>query len=145
MTDAERKQISERIALLERASALFWRFGGWVPMPIAFLNGWPNEVQLYPWQVGESWRLFLSLFVYQFAGLALDRAISFAKASLDSCFATSRSTSCRCSLHSAVGSTRSACASRPGGVAVRRDKMAHNLDELNSSVATRDSETSALQ
>ncbi|OAF18964.1 hypothetical protein [Bradyrhizobium neotropicale] len=84
MTDAERKQISERIALLERASALFWRFGGWLPMAIAFLNGWPNEVQLYPWQVGESWRLFLSLFVYQFAGLALDRAISFAKASLDS-------------------------------------------------------------
>jgi hypothetical protein len=30
-------------------------------------------------------------------------------------------------------------------LAVRRDKMAHNLDELNSSVATRDSETSALQ
>jgi hypothetical protein len=52
-------------------------------MAIAFLNKWPSEVELYPhWQVGESWKLFLSLYLYWFAWLALGRAISFAKASI---------------------------------------------------------------
>ncbi|MCP3392662.1 hypothetical protein NLM27_28345 [Bradyrhizobium sp. CCGB12] len=83
MTDAERKRISERIALLERASALFDRFGTIVPVSIAFLNHWPTEVQLYPqWQLGESWRFFLSLYLYWFASFALSRAISFAKGSV---------------------------------------------------------------
>ncbi|WLB55751.1 hypothetical protein [Bradyrhizobium japonicum] len=83
MTKAERKGISQRIALLERASALFDRFGNTVPVAIAFLNGWPTEVQLYPqWQLGESWRFFLSLYLYWFASFALSRAVSFAKGSI---------------------------------------------------------------
>jgi hypothetical protein len=50
---------------------------------IAFLNGWPTEVQLYPqWQLGESWRFFLSLYLYWFASFALGRAVSFAKGSI---------------------------------------------------------------
>ncbi|OAF08387.1 hypothetical protein AYJ54_14890 [Bradyrhizobium centrolobii] len=84
MTDAERNQTGQRIALLARVSALFDRFGSTVPMAIAFLNGWPTEVQFYPHrQVGESWRLYLSLIIYQLAALALGRATSFARASLD--------------------------------------------------------------
>jgi hypothetical protein len=84
MTNAERKEISRRIALLERAAALFDRFGTLVPVAIAFLNHWPTEVQLYPqWQVGESWRFFLSLYLYWFASFVLGRAISFAKESVE--------------------------------------------------------------
>ncbi|WP_027545585.1 hypothetical protein [Bradyrhizobium sp. WSM2254] len=84
MTAAERKEISQRIALLERASALFDRFGTLVPMAIAFLNRWPTEVQVYPqWQVGESWRLFLSLYFYWLASFALSRAVSFAQKSIE--------------------------------------------------------------
>ena len=41
------------------------------------------EVQLYPqWQLGESWRFFLSLYLYWFASYALSRAVSFAKGSI---------------------------------------------------------------
>lgn len=84
MTDAERKEISRRIALLERTTALFGRFGGLIPTAIAFLNKWPTEVELYPhWQVGESWKLFLSLYLYWFAWLALGRAIGLAKRSIE--------------------------------------------------------------
>jgi len=84
MTDAERKEINRRIARLERASALFDRFGGLIPVAIAFLNRWPTTVELYPhWQVGESWKFFLSYFLYFLASLALDRAITFGKAGLD--------------------------------------------------------------
>ncbi|MCS3926961.1 hypothetical protein M2175_001992 [Bradyrhizobium elkanii] len=83
MTNAGRKEISHGIALLERASALLDRFGNIVPVAIAFLNGWPTEVQLYPqWQLGESWRFFLSLYLYWFASYALSRAVSFAKGSI---------------------------------------------------------------
>ncbi|QOZ50923.1 hypothetical protein [Bradyrhizobium sp. CCBAU 53338] len=83
MTNAEHYQINRRIALLERATALFGRFGGLIPMAVAFLNRWPTQVELYPhWQVGESWKVFLSLYLYWFAWLALGRAISFAKGSL---------------------------------------------------------------
>ncbi|WP_445218121.1 hypothetical protein ACKWRH_40595 [Bradyrhizobium sp. Pa8] len=83
MINAERKETSHSIALLEGASALFDRFGNTVPVAIAFLNGWPTEVQLYPqWQLGESWRFFLSLYLYWFASFALGRAVSFAKGSI---------------------------------------------------------------
>ena len=83
MTNAESKQINQRITLLERASALFSRFGGFIPVAIAFLNRWPTRVELYPhWQVGESWKFFLASFLYFLASLALDRAIIFAKADL---------------------------------------------------------------
>ncbi|MBR0685821.1 hypothetical protein JQ612_29325 [Bradyrhizobium manausense] len=83
MTNAERKQIDQRIALLESVSALFDRFGGFIPMAIAFLNRWPTKVELYPhWQVGESWKFFLGCFLYFLASLALSRAIIFAKAGL---------------------------------------------------------------
>jgi hypothetical protein len=83
MTNAERNQINQRIALLERANALFGRFGGYVPLVIAFLNRWPTQVELYPhWQVGESWKFFLASFLYFLASLALDRATIFAKADL---------------------------------------------------------------
>ncbi|WP_210419121.1 hypothetical protein [Bradyrhizobium sp. NAS80.1] len=55
MTNAGRKQIRQWIALLERVSALFDRYGASVPLAIAFLNGWPTKVELSPhWQVGES-------------------------------------------------------------------------------------------
>jgi hypothetical protein len=84
MTNAEHKQITQRIAFLERATALFGRFGGLIPMAVAFLNKWPTQVELYPrWQVGESWKFFLSVYLYWFAWLALDRAIKFAKAEFD--------------------------------------------------------------
>lgn len=73
MTNADRNQINQRIALLERASALFSRFGGSIPAAIAFLNRWPTQVELYPhWQVGESWKFFLSYSLY-FSGLARAR------------------------------------------------------------------------
>ncbi|WP_298880801.1 hypothetical protein [uncultured Bradyrhizobium sp.] len=84
MINAERKEIDLRIALLERASALFDRFGGYIPMAIAFLNRWPTQVELYPhWQVGESWKFFLSCLLYFLASFALDRAVIFAKAGLE--------------------------------------------------------------
>jgi len=84
MTNAERKEISRRIAPLARASALFDRFGNSIPVAIAFLNRWPTEVELYPhWQLGQSWKFFLSLFLYWLASLALERAINFAKAGLE--------------------------------------------------------------
>jgi hypothetical protein len=83
MTNAEIKQINQRIALLERASALLSRFGGYIPMAIAFFNRWPTQVELYPhWQVGESWKFFLSYFLYFLAWLALDRAVAFGKSGL---------------------------------------------------------------
>ncbi|MCA1535447.1 hypothetical protein I6F21_23225 [Bradyrhizobium sp. NBAIM03] len=83
MTYIERKQISQRLALFERAAVLFERFGPVVPVAIAFLNGWPTEVQLYPeWQLGESWRLFLSANLYWGASYALSRAVSFAQGSI---------------------------------------------------------------
>ena len=67
----------------ERAAALFDRFGTLVPVAIAFLNRWPTEVELYPqWQVGESWRFFLSFYLYVLASFALRRAISLAKGSI---------------------------------------------------------------
>ena len=84
MTNAERKEINQRIALLERASALFSRFGGYIPVVIAFLNRWPTRVELYPhWQVGESWKFFLSYLLYSLAWLALGRAVSFARVGID--------------------------------------------------------------
>ena len=84
MTNAERNEINRRIALLERGSALFDRFGSYIPLLIAFLNRWPTTVELYPhWQVGESWKFFLSCLLYFLASLAFDRAITFAKAGLD--------------------------------------------------------------
>lgn len=84
MTTTEHKQISQRIALLERAGALFDRFGGYIPLVIACLNRWPTQVELYPhWQVGESWKFFLSGLLYFLASVALDRAVMFAKAGLD--------------------------------------------------------------
>ena len=84
MINAERNQISQRIALLEHASSLFDRFGGFIPVAVAFLNRWPTKVELYPhWQVGESWKFFLSCLLYFLASFALDRAVSFAKASID--------------------------------------------------------------
>jgi hypothetical protein len=77
------REISRRIALFERATVLFDRFGTMVPVAIAFLNRWPTEVELYPhWQVGESWRFFLSLYLYWLASVALRRAVSFAKGSV---------------------------------------------------------------
>jgi hypothetical protein len=83
MINAERNQISQRIALLERGSALFDRFGGYIPFVVAFLNRWPTKVELYPhWQVGQSWKFFLGCLLYFLAGLALDRAIKFAKADI---------------------------------------------------------------
>lgn len=83
MTEAERKEIGKGIALLERATNLFGRFGGLIPTAIAFLNKWPTQVELYPhWQVGESWKVFLSFYLYWMAWLALERAVTFAKGSL---------------------------------------------------------------
>ena len=59
MTNIERNQISQRIALLERTSALFDRFGCYMPFVVAFLNRWPTKVEFYPHlQVGESWKFF---------------------------------------------------------------------------------------
>ncbi len=82
MTGTERREISQRLVLFERAAVLFERFGPVVPVVIAFLNGWPTEVQLYPeWQLGESWRFFLSLYLYWGASFALSRAVSYAKGS----------------------------------------------------------------
>jgi len=84
MTNIERNQISQRIALLERTSALFDRFGCYMPFVVAFLNRWPTKVEFYPHlQVGESWKFFLSCLLYFLATFALDRAVSFAKAGLD--------------------------------------------------------------
>lgn len=84
MTDIRRKQIENRLALLERASMLFSRFGYVVPMAIAYLRGWPTHVELYPHtQIGESWKVFLSLFLYWLAELALERAVSFAQRSFE--------------------------------------------------------------
>jgi hypothetical protein len=83
MTNAGHKQIGQRIALLERASALFDRFGASVPLAIAFLNGWPTEIKFYPeLVVGNAWKVFLSLALYQLAAFALRRAITFATADI---------------------------------------------------------------
>lgn len=80
MTMTERNETNHRFAVFERATALFDRFGTIVPVAIAFFNGWPTEVQLYPqWQLGESWRFFLSLYLYWGASFALNRAVLFAK------------------------------------------------------------------
>ncbi|WP_271582396.1 hypothetical protein [Bradyrhizobium sp. CCBAU 45389] len=84
MTEAESKQISRRIALLERASALFDRHGASVPFAIAFLNGWPTEIKFYPeLVVGNAWKVLLSLALYQLAAFALRRAVSFATADFE--------------------------------------------------------------
>ncbi|MBR0825264.1 hypothetical protein JQ596_06935 [Bradyrhizobium manausense] len=84
MTNARRKQIKNRLALLERASMLFGRYGALVPLAIAYLRGWPTHVELYPnTQIGESWKVFLSLFLYWLAALALERAVSFVQRSLE--------------------------------------------------------------
>lgn len=84
MIEAERNEIRRQIALLERANGLFGRFGSLIPTAIACLNTWPTEVEVYPhWQVGESWRFFLSLYLYWLAAFALGRAVSFAKAGLE--------------------------------------------------------------
>jgi hypothetical protein len=83
MTNAGHKQIGQRIALLERVSALFDRFGASVPLAIAFLNGWPTEIKFYPeLVVGNAWKVFLSLALYQLAAFALGRAITFATADI---------------------------------------------------------------
>ena len=84
MNDADRKQIRQRAMMLQRASEAFARFGALIPMAIAFVRGWPLEVELYPhWQVGESWKVFLGLFVYWLAALALERSAFLAVTSLD--------------------------------------------------------------
>ncbi|WP_456620244.1 MULTISPECIES: hypothetical protein [unclassified Bradyrhizobium] len=83
MTDAGCRQIRQRIARFERASALFDRHGASVPFAIAFLNGWPTEIKFYPeLVVGNAWKVFLSLALYQLAAFALRRAVSFATADL---------------------------------------------------------------
>ena len=83
MATAGSKAINQHIALFERAVELFDRFGPIVPVVIAFLNGWPTEVQLYPeWQLGESWRFVLSVHLYWLASFALGRAVVFAKGSI---------------------------------------------------------------
>nr|QDF40167.1 hypothetical protein FJN17_22785 [Bradyrhizobium symbiodeficiens] len=43
MATAGCNETTQRIALLDRVSDLFDRFGGLVPLAIAFLNGWPNR------------------------------------------------------------------------------------------------------
>lgn len=84
MTNARRKQIRNRIALLERVTMLFGRYGFVVPTVVAYLRGWPTHVELYPhMQIGESWKVFLSGFLYWFAYLALERAVSYAQRSLE--------------------------------------------------------------
>lgn len=84
MTNSRRKQIKHRIALLERATLLFGRYGFVVPMVIAYLRGWPTYIEFYPqMQVGESWKILLSGFLYWLAYLALERAVSFAQRSLE--------------------------------------------------------------
>jgi hypothetical protein len=84
MIEAERNEIRLHLALLERANVLFGRFGTAIPVMIAFLNKWPTEVQVYPhWEVGESWRFILSIYLYWLASFALGRAVSFAKAGLE--------------------------------------------------------------
>ena len=77
-------ETTQRIALLERVSDLFDRFGGLVPLAIAFLNGWPTEIKFYPdFVVGNAWKVFLSCILYQLAAFALRRAVTFASGSLD--------------------------------------------------------------
>ncbi|MBR0854278.1 hypothetical protein [Bradyrhizobium liaoningense] len=84
MTDAGHKQIRQRIALLERASVLFDRFGVSVPLAIAFLNRWPTEIKSYQDLVTSSaWKVFLSCALYELAAFALRRAVSYARAGLD--------------------------------------------------------------
>ncbi|MBH5399452.1 hypothetical protein HZZ13_16925 [Bradyrhizobium sp. CNPSo 4010] len=83
MTSAERKEISRRLALLERASVLFDRFGVSVPLAIAFLNHWPTEIKSYQDLVTtNAWKVFLSCVLYQLAAFALRRAVKFATADL---------------------------------------------------------------
>jgi len=84
MTIAECKETRQRIALFARASDRFERFGCWLPLAIAFLNGWPTEVKTYQEFVdGGAWHLFFSGALYQLAAFALRRAVSFAEAGLD--------------------------------------------------------------
>ena len=83
MTSVERKEMRRRLALLERASALFDRFGVSVPLAIAFLNHWPTEIKSYQDLVTtEAWKIFLSCALYELAAFALRRAVKFAKAGL---------------------------------------------------------------
>lgn len=83
MTTAECKQTRQRIELFARASDLFDRFGCWLPLAIAFLNGWPTEVKSYQEFVESgAWHLFLSGALYFLAAFALRRAVSFAAAGL---------------------------------------------------------------
>jgi hypothetical protein len=84
MTIAECEETRQRIALFARASDLFERFGCWLPLAIAHLNGWPTEVRTYQEFVESgAWHLFLSGTLYFLAAFALRRAVSFAAAGLN--------------------------------------------------------------
>ncbi|MHC2625244.1 hypothetical protein ACVIW2_007276 [Bradyrhizobium huanghuaihaiense] len=79
----EGKEIIQDTALFERAATLFVRFGDYIPLTIAFLNHWPTEIKFYPeFVVGNAWKVFLSLGLYQLAAFALRRAVKFATAEL---------------------------------------------------------------
>ena len=83
MTSVERKEMRRRLALIERASALFDRFGVSVPLAIAFLNHWPTEIKSYQDLVTtDAWKIFLSCALYELAAFALRRAVKFATADL---------------------------------------------------------------
>ncbi|WP_314962507.1 hypothetical protein [Bradyrhizobium cosmicum] len=83
MSTAECKETRRRIALLERLSDLFDRFGVSVPLAIAFLNGWPTEIKSYQELVAsDAWKVFLSCALYALAAFALKRAVSFATTGL---------------------------------------------------------------
>lgn len=83
MTSVERKEMRRRLALLERASGLFDRFGVSVPLAVAFLNHWPTEIKSYQDLVTtEAWKIFLSCALYELAAFALRRAVKFATAEL---------------------------------------------------------------
>ncbi|MBB4374155.1 hypothetical protein GGD63_006984 [Bradyrhizobium sp. cir1] len=83
MISAERKEIRQRLALLERASSLFDRLGVSVPLAIAFLNHWPTEIKSYQDLVTtNAWKIFLSCALYELAAFALRRAVKFASADL---------------------------------------------------------------
>ncbi|MFK4510168.1 hypothetical protein LPJ38_11995 [Bradyrhizobium daqingense] len=84
MTTAVCKETRRRIALLARASDLFDRFGCYLPLAIALLNGWPTEFKSYHDLVTtNAWQVFLSGALYCLAAFALRRAVSFAQAELD--------------------------------------------------------------
>ncbi|PJG52587.1 hypothetical protein CVM73_24550 [Bradyrhizobium forestalis] len=83
MTKAEDKEIGRRVALFARAADLFDRLAVFLPLAIAFLNGWPTEVKSYQeLVVSGAWKGFLSCALYQLAAFALKRAVEFAKSDL---------------------------------------------------------------